>query len=480
MEAIHFKTVDPLSQGLLREAAKKGIELNWERFEKQQPQDGFLRLGLSCPYGCMQGPCRIDPFGRGADKGICGLDRDTMAAASLLRLTLQGALEAKAEACWDDSCSCNENCGASPEEDPNEEECDVDEEDISGAAKLLARPSASAETLVIQALRLGLLTVGLAKQADSPGMAGSRHVRAGYGLLAGEAIRVAVTGQVDEGLIEEILAEASEMKNPELQLLSLGSWIPAGDDYLPLVCTSGEAELLLSSGKFNLLLAGDGADPAVLALGDKLKIPVVCDCDAPAGEIISRAREAFEHRIPAVFSPDPALIGNASVSLGTDEVNGFLQAGQATKVALLGGADSLLQSLGHLPVELAKALRGADYSVASWGDAAIWMLKQDLPVAVLDDQSGPLAVVLAMKEAGRLNNLAGICFTGLQSCRDFALALGLAALGLKVAIATPIPLWGSEVVRDILKDILAEEGGSLAYFDHPAPAEEILDWFLQS
>ena len=93
METIHFKTVDPVSQELLRGASQRGIELNWERYEKQQPQDGFLRLGLSCPYGCMQGPCRIDPYGRGADRGICGLDRDSMAAAFLLRLTLQGLWE---------------------------------------------------------------------------------------------------------------------------------------------------------------------------------------------------------------------------------------------------------------------------------------------------------------------------------------------------------------------------------------------------
>ena len=47
MESIHFKTVDPVSQELLRGASRRGLGLNWERYEKQQPQDGFLRLGLS-------------------------------------------------------------------------------------------------------------------------------------------------------------------------------------------------------------------------------------------------------------------------------------------------------------------------------------------------------------------------------------------------------------------------------------------------
>ena len=67
MESIQVKTVDPISQELLKSAYQRGLKLSWDRFEKLQPQDGFLRIGLSCPYGCLQGPCRIDPFGRGPE-----------------------------------------------------------------------------------------------------------------------------------------------------------------------------------------------------------------------------------------------------------------------------------------------------------------------------------------------------------------------------------------------------------------------------
>lgn len=481
METIHFKTVDPVSQDLLRLAAKKGIELNWERFEKQQPQDGFLRLGLSCPYGCMQGPCRIDPFGRGADRGICGMNRDTMAAASLLRIALQGVLEAEATTS-DDSCCCGEEDSQGPEasEDEDETSCDVDEADIVEAVRMLARPAVSAEIMIIQALRLGLLCVGLAGDAGDPEAGGTRSLQVGYGLLAGDAVRIAVTGQLEESLAEEILAEAKDGKSPELQLLSLGDWIPVADAYLPMACSSGEAELLVSSGKFNLLLAGDGADPGVPALADRMKIPVVHSCSATAAEIVTIAREAFDHRIPSTFAPDAALVEVAAVSRGTEALQAALPAQSNKKVALLGGADSLAHSLGHLPVELAKALDGADCSVVSWGDAAVWMLKQDIPVTIVDNDNGPLAAVLALKEAGKLEQLAGICFSGLRSCHDLSLALGLAAAGMKVAVATPIPVWGSQAVRDLLRQILAEEGGSFTYFDHPATADEILDWFLQS
>jgi len=131
-------------------------------------------------------------------------------------------------------------------------------------------------------------------------------------------------------------------------------------------------------------------------------------------------------------------------------------------------------------VELAKALRAEDHAVASWGDAALWMMKQDLPVAILDAQEGPLTAVCALAEEGKLPALKGICFTGLRHVREFTLALGLAALGLKVLIATPLPLWGSERVRYLLRENLSAAGGILTHFDHPVRADEILEWFLRS
>ncbi|MCE5280914.1 MAG: hypothetical protein LLG93_02335, partial [Deltaproteobacteria bacterium] len=101
-------------------------------------------------------------------------------------------------------------------------------------------------------------------------------------------------------------------------------------------------------------------------------------------------------------------------------------------------------------------------------------------VTVLDSQAGPLAAVAALASAGKLSSLRGICFTGLKGCRDFICALGLAALGLKVFVAVPLPLWGSETVRTTLIKQLAASGGILTHGDHPAQPDEILGWFLRS
>ena len=67
----------------------------------------------------------------------------------------------------------------------------------------------------------------------------------------------------------------------------------------------------------------------------------------------------------------------------------------------------------------------------------------------------------------------------MKSCQDLALALGLASMGLKVSVAVPLPLWGGEKVRNLLQEKLAALGGSLTHYDHPAQAEEILDWFTK-
>jgi hypothetical protein len=478
METIHFKTVDPVSQELLRDASRKGIGLNWERYEKQQPQDGFLRLGLSCPYGCMQGPCRIDPFGRGAQNGICGLDRDGMVAAFLLRLALQGALETAAEYPASDakigwSAPLASRAAAALKQTGGES---LSHAEILENALLLSRPSAPPEVLVRRAIRLGLLGVGLREQRQPDPAA--RNVRVGYGLLAGEAILIGVTGRVPQAAVEALLKETAGLNNPEIRLVSLGDFIPAGEDFLPIACTAGEAETVLSSGRLNLILAGDGTDPAIPALCGKMNLPVVsCGQNMGATEIVKRARGVFDRRIQNAFAPDAALIGKGRVILDAKGVEASLKG--SSRIALLGGADTLVQSLGHLPVELAKALRGEDHDVASWGDAALWMMKQDLPVGILDAQDGPLTAVRALAGAGRLPALQGICFTGLRNVREFTLALGLAALGLKVLVAAPLPLWGSEKVRTTLRENLAAVGGILAHFDHPAQADEILDWFVR-
>lgn len=69
--------------------SEKGLTTAHERHEQQQPHCGFGELGLCCRH-CFMGPCRIDPFGEGAQIGVCGATADTIAARSFLRAVAAG------------------------------------------------------------------------------------------------------------------------------------------------------------------------------------------------------------------------------------------------------------------------------------------------------------------------------------------------------------------------------------------------------
>lgn len=75
---------------LLKKAETDLIYTVWDRFQEQLPQCGFCEMGLSC-RNCVMGPCRVDPFGEGPQKGVCGADADIIVARNLGRMIAAGA-----------------------------------------------------------------------------------------------------------------------------------------------------------------------------------------------------------------------------------------------------------------------------------------------------------------------------------------------------------------------------------------------------
>jgi carbon-monoxide dehydrogenase catalytic subunit len=75
---------------LLKKLERDGVDSVWDRFQAQLPNCGFCEMGLSCRI-CIMGPCRIDPFGEGPQRGVCGADADIMVARNLGRMIAAGA-----------------------------------------------------------------------------------------------------------------------------------------------------------------------------------------------------------------------------------------------------------------------------------------------------------------------------------------------------------------------------------------------------
>jgi carbon-monoxide dehydrogenase catalytic subunit len=81
--------MDPAVREMIAKAAIMEVKTVWDRYEAMQPQCGFGDTGLCCRH-CLQGPCRIDPFGEGPTAGICGATADTMVARGLDRAIAAG------------------------------------------------------------------------------------------------------------------------------------------------------------------------------------------------------------------------------------------------------------------------------------------------------------------------------------------------------------------------------------------------------
>ena len=86
---LRSKSTDPAVREMIAKAAKMEVKTVWDRYEAMLPQCGFGDTGLCCRH-CLQGPCRIDPFGEGPTTGICGATADTMVARGLDRAIAAG------------------------------------------------------------------------------------------------------------------------------------------------------------------------------------------------------------------------------------------------------------------------------------------------------------------------------------------------------------------------------------------------------
>lgn len=82
-------STDKATMSMVSRAGREEISLVWDRYERQKPQCGFGESGLCCRH-CLQGPCRIDPFGEGPQQGVCGATADTMVARGLARAVAAG------------------------------------------------------------------------------------------------------------------------------------------------------------------------------------------------------------------------------------------------------------------------------------------------------------------------------------------------------------------------------------------------------
>ena len=89
-ENVRKLSINNDAREMLVRAREEGIETVWDRLSAQEPQCGYCAMGVSC-RNCAMGPCRVDPFGEGPQKGVCGADADIIVARNLGRTIAAGA-----------------------------------------------------------------------------------------------------------------------------------------------------------------------------------------------------------------------------------------------------------------------------------------------------------------------------------------------------------------------------------------------------
>lgn len=86
----HEEYVNQGDLELFDTARQQNISIGVDRLKEMMPQCGFGELGTCCVI-CYMGPCRIDPFGNGPDRGVCGASADVIVARNFLRAAVGGA-----------------------------------------------------------------------------------------------------------------------------------------------------------------------------------------------------------------------------------------------------------------------------------------------------------------------------------------------------------------------------------------------------
>lgn len=91
MEEMEKFSADLSVQDMLKKVEGEKIEATtiWDRYQAMQPQCRFGELGICCT-NCLQGPCRINPFGKEPSRGICGATAYTIVSRNLLRKIAAG------------------------------------------------------------------------------------------------------------------------------------------------------------------------------------------------------------------------------------------------------------------------------------------------------------------------------------------------------------------------------------------------------
>jgi carbon-monoxide dehydrogenase catalytic subunit len=468
MEFIQKKTADNAVEHFLPKAADKGTKLAWDRFEGQLPECGFCESGLSC-RDCLQGPCISNPFRDVSKMGVCGKDKDVLAAQSLLKLVLKGtmatldqvsdfaegvasgAVKPKDKAATDRIIAEIEALlkggGAGMKKAfPKAllaawEEAGIYPQgvarDIFKASQKTEGGVAGVEETLFWAFKAALLGAfarklqgGLKKAAFG---AAPAEIEIDMGVLKKDAATVLLYGRFSPVLKVKI-AEAAAKKKVAVMGVCTDPLL-APHVFAP-VTSYGSQELPLMTGAVDLIVVGDQfVNPSLAAIAAEYSVAVVPTetlKDQNPDAFVEKAVNAFGFRRSIVRDiPDAkktALMGISVADLDVKKIAAALTGGKIKGIAILAGTNNVKFTQDLPFVTLAQEFLKEGILCLSEGDASVSLAKYGF----LDPrQSGKhcgKGVAALLKIAGK--NLPAVIDLGLAEnggVTEFLLALSTAS-----------------------------------------------------
>jgi len=424
MEFIQRKTADRAVNHFLLKAADQEITVAWDRFEGQLPECGFCESGLSC-RDCLQGPCISHPFRNQSKLGVCGKDKDILAAQSLLRLVLKGTMSYLDQ--LNDFADGVQAGSVKPADKKQAEKAlnaiaglmqtgnseVIDEfpaalvegwktagisprgiaNDIFKASQRLEGGISDMEETLLWSFKtalLGCMADRLQNRLKAAvfGDTSVSELEVNLGILKKDVPTILFYGPVSP-LLKQKVAKTAQAKNVSVMGVCTDPLLPPYR-FFP-VTTYVSQEIPLMTGAVDLIVTGNQfVNPSLAEVARDWKVTVVpadglkqsSDPDALAQKIVAQAEHAFEMRqnitrdIPMV--KESAVMGYSAADVDIKKIVAALDAGKIKGIAILAGSNNVKYTQDEVLVTIAKQFLANDILCISEGEASVSLAKYRL------------------------------------------------------------------------------------------------------
>lgn len=421
MEFIQKKTADHAVERFLTKAAESELSLVWDRYEGQLPECGFCETGLSC-RDCLQGPCISHPFRDSNKWGVCGKDKDILAAQSLLRLVLKGTMVYLDQ--LNDFAKGVESGEVKPK---NKEKTDQILKEIQSLAHHGGKQIKKElpKSLIRRWEEIGISPEGFARDLFKA----SQKLEGGVGdveetllwsfkssLLGGMAhwlqgnLKRSVFGdpvptkvEVNLGVLKKgvpnlllygsfslilkyKIAEEAKKKGVYVTGVCTDPLIPQFS--FPQVTNYGSQEIPILTGAVDLIVAGNQfVNPSLTKIAKEWEVPVISaeglkrekDPSHFARQILEKAKKSFDFRrnllreIPEV--KEVAMMGFSRETVDAKKVLAALNQGQLKGIVILSGSNNVKYTQDQEMVSMAQEFLKNDILCISKGETSVALAK---------------------------------------------------------------------------------------------------------